>query len=111
VRDLTGVTYANQQRGKGGSHRQPEDERDNLGRALRIRAENVVNLGLFAVTQGLFVGGGRRVGILLNLDLENRSVKALRSAEGGEDDGCLKRLGRDAQLDGEFLLRLWGEYQ
>lgn len=66
-----------------------------------------MNLGFLAVAKGRFVLGHWGVGIRLEFDVENRGVNSASFAEGADDDGCLERLGRQKELDGEILLGLY----
>lgn len=103
---LPSQTYGDEQRGKRGNHSQAKYERDHLGRALRVRAEGVLDFGLLAIAEGLLVGRRGRVRVCRDLNVEDGSVESLGGAEGANDDGCLERLSRDEELDGEVLVRL-----
>lgn len=100
------VTYADEERGQRGDHGHREEERDHLGRALRVGAEDVMDLGLLAVSEGLLVGRRREGRVRFNLDLEDGRVEALRRTERGEDDRRLERRGRREELDREVFLGL-----
>jgi hypothetical protein len=79
-------TYANEQGRDGGQDRQSKEQRDHLGRAAGVGAEDVMNLGLLAVPQRLLVGWGRGARVKLDLDVENRCVETLRGPERADDD-------------------------
>jgi hypothetical protein len=73
---------------------------------LRIRPEDVVDLGPLSVTQRLLIIRRWRIGVGLDLEVEERANKTLSGAEGGDDDGGLEEL-RGEELDREVLLRLF----
>jgi len=80
-------TYTDEHGGDCGEHGKHEEERDDFGRALGVRAEDVVNLLELSVAQGLLVlGGSLRRGVELNLHIEDGSVEALGGSEGGEHE-------------------------
>ncbi len=101
-----GSSYADEESRDGSQHSQRKGQRDDLGGAAGVRAEDVVNLGLFAIAEGLLVLWGRRVRIGLDLDIENRRDEALCGAEGGNNDRSLEGLGREEELDRDLLLGL-----
>lgn len=80
-RRLPSRTYANEQRRQCGCHCQRKEERNHLGRALRVSAEGVVDLGLLAVAEGLLVGRRRGIRVCFDLDLEDGGVEALGGTE------------------------------
>ena len=56
-------TYANEQNRERRKNGQHEEERDHLGRAPRIGAEDVVDLVLLAIPHRLLVLGRRDIGV------------------------------------------------
>lgn len=107
MRAQRSCTYAKQQSRHSGHDPKREHQRDDLGRALGVRLEDVVDFGLLAVADGLLVRGPWRVGVELGLEVEEVRVQALGGAEGGDDDRGLEGLGCEEELDGDLLLGLW----
>lgn len=68
----------------------------------------MVDLGLLAVTHRGRGNGRRLVGILVDLDIEGVSDKALGRAKRANDYRRMDRLGRNEELGWDLLLGLLG---
>lgn len=85
------ATYTDQKDGQGSGDDQHEEDREDLVRVLGFLTEDVVDLGLFAVAQDGRNDGRGRVGILLDIDVEDIGDDTLRRAKGPNDNGCVDR--------------------
>lgn len=99
-------TYTNEEGRNRRQHSQNEEERNNFGRAARVSLEDMMNLGLLSVTEGLLVRWRGEVGVVRNLEVEDGAIEALGGAERANDNRRLERLRRNEKLDGNFLLVL-----
>ena len=99
-------TYANEQSRHGGEHGEHEDQADDLGRALGVRAEGMLDLGLLAVTHRLLVRRRRVIRVKLDVDVKDLGRERLGAAKGADDDAGLEWLGGKEELDGEVGLGL-----
>lgn len=99
-------TYAHEKNGDRGQNGHDKGQRDDLGRAAGVLAEDVVDLGLLAVADGSVVGRGRGRGVAPHVEVEDGSVEGLGGAEGADDDAGAEGLGGQEVLDGEVFLGL-----
>lgn len=106
TRKREGIAYANKQCRQSRNDCEREEERDGLGRALGVGAEDVADLVPLAVAEGLLVRRRRDIRVGIDLDLKYGLVYPFSETKGGEDNGCLERLGSDEELDREVLVRL-----
>ena len=77
-----------------------EDERDNLGRRLRVLAEDVVDLGLGSVTQRRLGDGERCVGVASDSQIKDLLLVGRGRAECSNDDRGGNRLRGSEELVG-----------
>jgi hypothetical protein len=94
-------THADEQGGDSSRDGQRKEQRDELGWALGVGAEDVVDLGLLAVSERLLVHGGKCVLVELDLDVKYVLLVALSLAERGQNQRSLEGLGRGQELDGD----------
>jgi hypothetical protein len=71
------ATYNHKQSRYSRGDSQRKEQRDDLGRILGIGTEDVVDLGLLAVTDGLLIGRHGGIGIKVKLEIKEGSIESL----------------------------------
>lgn len=83
-----------------------EDSREDGRRRLGVAAEDVVNLGQFAVTERSLGGAQWGIRVAGDSQVESVGVVRIRRAERGDQELGLDRVACSKELEGEVLLRL-----
>lgn len=100
-------TYGNEETRNCGQDGEHEYQRHDLGGALGVGPEDMVDLLELAVPERLLVGGRRGDRIAGYLDVEDFLLEAFGGAEGGDHEGGFEGVVQDGELDGEIALLLW----
>jgi hypothetical protein len=98
------ATYADKDRGDRSQDSQGKEGRDDLGRALGLRLENVVNLAELAVSEGRLRLHNGCSGVEDNIDIKDRARVSGRGSERSNHEvgfeGCLglEKLNREVLM-------------
>jgi len=93
-------------RGQTSQDGESEDGGEDGGRRLGVAAEDVVNLGQFAVTERSLGSAQGHVGVAGDSQVEGVGVVGIGRAERGDQELGLDRVGCGQELEGKVLLRL-----
>ncbi len=96
----------NIQCGKSCSNRRGENKCNDLGRRTRIRAEDVVNLGLSCISQGRLRFSECSIGITGDVKVENFTLIWRGSSKRSNDNRCGYWFRRSEELVGQVFVRL-----
>ena len=96
----------NEERRQSGRDSSSENQSYNLGRRAGVFTEDVVDLLLRSVAEGLLGNGERDVGIAGNAQVKNLSLVWRGGSKGSNDDGGGNRLRGSEELVGEILVHL-----
>lgn len=101
------TAYSSQEQRQCGPNSNHEDDGEETRGEFGILPENMVDLGPFAVAQGLWDGGRWHKRILLDVDIEGVGNESLGRAKRANDDGGMEGLAGREELGWEVLLGLF----